>query len=193
MKLEKINLIKKKKFLKIMAFLSILGMVLGFLIYKNIDNTKVLKEIKNIDVLLNKPINLIFIHFIFLASFITCSVLGLGIIIFTLYFIIEIAAISYNFFIFSKVFGVNGAFFSLIYTLIIKGLYIIFLLVIFKHMVYLTKKIIKIIMNKNSLDKEMIGVNLKMIALNIVLIMINDILVYIFANDLLLKLSFILN
>ncbi len=180
-----------KKYLKFLTILLCLGLIISFIIYKKIDNTLIIEEIKDIPSFLSTPINYIFIHFIFLSILLTCSFFGLGFIIIPLYIILEITCIFYNLFIFFNVFKFNGLFFGIIYNIITKGVYLFILIIILKNLLNLSKRQINRFINQKNNDNTLDY--LKNCSIYFIIILVNDIIIYFFAHKILLNLAFLIN
>ncbi len=181
---------KLTKYLKPILIFSLLGFILSFFIYHNINNDSLINEINSLSFLDNN-LNLLPLHFIFLGILLSFSFIGLCFIIFPLYFLFEIICIFYNFFIFFHIFKFNGLIFSLIYNILLKSIYISLLLIIFKQLFKLTKDILNTL-KYNSEKNYNFQKRIKIIAICIILIILNDILIYFFGAKILTKLSFLL-
>ena len=185
-----LNLSKRQKqFLLIIFFL---GILIGFLLYKKIDQSLVIDNIINIeDTLENNRINFIFIHLIVLSILIASSTLMIGIVLFPFYFIMEIASVTYSILCFSNAFQLSGIIYGLIYNLITKGVYLLLFVI-------LAKKLTKLIKNnitswKKRENQQLDWKEYKMIALFSLSILVDDLFLYLLGSEILLKLSFIIS
>lgn len=188
------SLKNNKNLLKVLGLILLLGLLIGFLIYKKMDNTTLISEIKNIEsYLYNNHLNYTLMHFIIISIMLTCSLTGVGLLIFPIFFLFESISISYNIFIFTEIYHFKGLIYSFLYTIITKTIFIILLLCIFKKLIQTLKNIIKIYTNKETINyKYSILKNIKALILYLLFIFMNDILIYIIGNKLLLKLTFII-
>lgn len=186
---------RNKKMLKFLALFCLLGLLIGFIMYKKIDNLEVLEEIKNIsNNLKNNKINFILIHFIIISILITSSITVIGLLLFPLYFLFESISISYSIFLFTSAFKFNGLIYSIFYNILAKGLYLILMFLIFKKILNIAKYLKDLIINKKSIDiKYPLTKNIQALIICIAIIFVNDILIYVFLNKILIKLLFILN
>lgn len=185
---------KYQNLLKYLGLLSLLGFLIGFLIYKKIDNHLLIAEIKNIaNYLSTNHLNYILTHFITISILLTCSLTVIGLILFPLYFLIECISLSYNIFIFTEIYHFKGLIFSILYIIITKTIFIILLLCIFQKLIKTIKNIIKIYTNKEDINhKYSLLKNIKAIIIYLLFIFLNDILIYIIGSKILLKLTFII-
>ena len=185
-------LFKNRKYLQKILIFSLIGLFLGYLLYHKMPNEALLRELASIkDILVNKHINFLVIHFIIASILIMASIVGIGIILLPLYFIFEVTCISYNIFCFISVFKFRGFIFSIFFNLITKGLYLLLILIISKKLISILKLFLMSLKNANitlySLKKH-----LKIIVLGLILIIINDIFIFTFGSKILLKLSFLI-
>ena len=185
---------KYQNLLKYLGLLSLLGFLIGFLIYKKIDNHLLIAEIKNIaNYLSTNHLNYILTHFIAISILLTCSLTVIGLILFPLYFLIECISLSYNIFIFTEIYHFKGLIFSILYIIITKIIFIILLLCIFQKLIKTIKNIIKIYTNKEDINhKYSLLKNIKAVIIYLLFIFLNDILIYIIGSKILLKLTFII-
>ncbi len=179
-----------KKEGKILLFLAIIGIIMGYLFYKNIDSSLLKQDLINIkEILSNSPINFLPQHFMTLSILIFSSFLIFGIILFPIYFIWEFACISYAVFIFQSLFGLPGILFGFIYQIMIKLFYLIFLYFIFKNVFML---IVNKLFSKNT-NHAQSKKQYQTILFSILAVFVYDILLYFLGNHLLLKFCFILD
>lgn len=189
------NILKKhRKLVKIIILLGILSLILSFIIFKKIDNIKLINEIKNIEELLkNNKINYILIHFIILALLFSSFFIGLGLILFPMYILFELVSVGYNIIIFSNIFSIKGFIYALFYNFFTKIIYILLICILFKKLIELLKIILTIFSNKEDVaNKYLFKVKVKKIITLFVFILLNDVLIYLFANKVLIKLAIIL-
>ena len=184
-----------KKYFKFLIFLFLLGFLIGFMLYKKLDNDLFLKEIKNISTYLSQNnLNYILIHLVFLSLLIVSSVSIIGFVLFPFYIVFESVSITYNILSFTSVFKLNGFIYGLLYNLLSKGVFILFLLLIFKKIIDNMKSLIYFFKNRNSQDfYNNIFNNIKKVGLYLLIIIVNDVLIYLFLNLILSKLVFIIN
>jgi len=178
-----------KKYLKQILFLLVIGFIIGFILTKKLELNEVLEQIKNIaEYLNNNKINLIGSHITIISTIFLASLTIIGLILFPLNIIYEGICISFNIFTFTKVFKFNGFIYSLIYNILIKGVYIILLMIIFKKLL----AVLKIIFSKNEKieKKTTIIKKLKQIIIYFGLILLNDIIIYLFGSKILSLLLF---
>ncbi|MDE5539592.1 MAG: hypothetical protein K2J20_03820, partial [Bacilli bacterium] len=84
------SLKNNQSFLKVLGLIMLLGLLIGFLIYKKMDNANLITELQNIDQYLkNNHLNYIFMHFIIISIMLTCSLTCIGLIIFPIFFLFE--------------------------------------------------------------------------------------------------------
>lgn len=185
-----LNLSKKQKqFLLIILFL---GILIGFLLYKKIDQSLVIDNITNIESTLeNNRINFLFMHLIVLSLLIASSTLMIGIVLFPIYFIMEIATITYSILCFSNAFQISGVLYGIIYNIITKGFYIILLIILTKNIYKIAK--MNITTWKNKENHQIDSKEYKKIAILSLSILVYDLFLYLLGSKILLKLSFIIS
>ena len=181
----KLTSFKLSKYQKLLLFLLFISLILSFIFYHKLINNTIINEVKDIDNMLSNHLNFISLHLNIIGILLIISLILLSKFLFPFIIIYELLSIIYNIFIFFHVFKFKGLIFSLIYNLITKALYLLFLLLLYKHI----RKLVKDIKNKTISN----NINyLRKIAIYIILIIINDILIYFLANKILLKLTFII-
>lgn len=182
------NILKlNKKKQKILALILIVGLIIGYILYKK-TSPIILDDITNIKSNLeNNPLNFIGPHIITLALILSSSIFFLGPILFLLYFIWEVACISFSLFSFSSAFQFQGFLYGLLYNILTKLLFIICLIFIF----FQVTKIIKSIIHKEPLDINTLKKEYHHILISIAIIFLYDILLYFFGSTILLKLCFL--
>jgi len=188
------SLIKNKKAFKIIFLLILIGFIMGFLLYKKIDNTSLLNEIKDIKTYLNTyHINFIVLHLIYLMILIIFSFTFLGLILFPLYLIYESITITYNILSFINIYHFNGLIYSLIYNILTKAIFVILVLYLFKNMINFLKNLLLFLKNKtDNKALESIIKHFRNIIFIIIIAFINDLIIYLFLHNILAKLTFIL-
>lgn len=188
------NLKKHQNLLKAIIIILVIGFIISFLLYNKMDNSKVINEIKNIEEYLNSNnINFIILHLLSVSILITCSITVIGLVIFLIYLLFEIVSIFYNLLIFCAAFKLKGFIFSIFYLILTKLIYLILLFIIFQKLYTIIKYLITSYTNKNSSEAKFIIIkNLKKIIICLLGLFINDLLIYFFANDILLKLTFLI-
>ncbi len=193
MNIFKTSFKNNQQVLKFLGLIALLGLLIGFLISKKLDNTGLIADLKNLDTYLNgNHLNFILLHFITISVLLTCSLTGIGLIMFPLFFLFESVSLSYNVFIFMQVYHFKGLIFSLFFSIITKTVFLILLISIFKKIIFIFRNIIKTFTSKEEDIKYSIFKNVKTILLYFLFIIINDILLYFIGSKLLLKLTFIL-
>lgn len=179
-----------KKRLKFIIFFLIFSLIISFIIYNKFNSRELLNEIKNLNLYLKNPLNFIFIHIIYISILIMSSFTITCIILFPLYFLYESISLFFNIFIFFRLYKLKGLIFSICYITFTKLIYLILIFILIKTLFNL----IKALSNKNSDEfKYSLTKNIKKAYLIIFLIIINDIFIYLFSNNILLKLIFIIN
>ena len=182
-----------KNQIRIFIILGIIGIFIGFLFYKNIDKSLFIKDIENIVVTLrNTHINYLFMHFIILAILITSSLIVFGLVLFLIYFILEIACISYSIFIFADIFGASGFIYGIIYNFFNKFVFILCILLIFKNILVMIKNTIYFKFGKNN-EKIEYQKQFRNIIFLMFIILIYDIFIYFLGNLILVWFSFIIS
>lgn len=194
MNMLRTNLKKHQNLLKTIIIILVLGFIISFLLYNKMDNSKIINEIKNIEEYLNSNnINFIIPHLLSISILITCSITVIGLVIFPIYLLFEIVSIFYNLFIFCAAFKLKGFIFSIFYLILTKLIYLILLFIIFQKLYTIIKYLITSYTNKNNSETKFIIIkNLKKIIICLLGLFINDLLIYFFANDILLKLTFLI-
>lgn len=194
MNMLRTNLKKHQNLLKAIIIILVIGFIISFLLYNKMDNSKVINEIKNIEEYLNSNnINFIILHLLSVSILITCSITVIGLVIFLIYLLFEIVSIFYNLLIFCAAFKLKGFIFSIFYLILTKLIYLILLFIIFQKLYTIIKYLITSYTNKNSSEAKFIIIkNLKKIIICLLGLFINDLLIYFFANDILLKLTFLI-
>ena len=193
MNIFKTSFKNNQQVLKFLGLIALLGLLIGFLISKKLDNTGLIADLKNLDTYLNgNHLNFILLHFITISVLLTCSLTGIGLIMFPLFFLFESVSLSYNVFIFMQVYHFKGLIFSLFFSIITKTVFLILLISILKKIIFIFRNIIKTFTSKEEDIKYSIFKNVKTILLYFLFIIINDILLYFIGSKLLLKLTFIL-
>lgn len=193
MKLLRTSLKNNKKYLEFLLFFFLFGFLLGFLIYMKIDHANVLEEIKSISQYLSaNHINYIGFHFILISVFITCSLTILGIFIFPIYFIFEGACIFYHIITFTSVYHLSGFIYSILSNFLMKGLFLIFLVLLFKTVLNIVKIIVVSMQNDKNNMKVVLIKNIKRAILAIFAIFLNDIFLYFFGSKILYSLLFLI-
>ena len=111
----------------------ILGFLIAFLLFKNLDTSIFTSNIANIKGTLEENhINYLFLHFIIISFLLASSLIMIGIILFLGYFIFESASISFSLLSFYQTFKIKGLFYGIIYNIINKLIFIICITLIFK-------------------------------------------------------------
>lgn len=180
----------KAKLIKYLIIFLCFSFILSYLIFKHIDNTLILTDLENIEnILKNTHINYLFYHFLVFSILFTFSFTGIGILLFPIYLVFETVSIWYNLWIFTKLYHLGGLFYSLIYIMLTKMLFFLFLLLIFKRLLNL----IKIIFTKKDIDfRYAFLVNLKKIFIISLFLFLNDIFIYFLGNIILEKFLFLI-
>lgn len=188
-KLTKFNLKNVKKALIIL----IISFIISFFLYLKIDNTSILLALQDLEsLLLTNHFNLIIYHFLIISSLTLLVLFGLGFIIIPLYLTMEFTCLFYQILIFIKLASFKGLLFSLIYNFILKGLYLLLIIIFLKKLLNIFHLFIKSIINKITIDKNILIANLKALILIIFLIILNDLIIYFWGSKILLKFIYIL-
>ena len=182
-----------RKQIKILGVILFLGVFIGYLLYKKIDASLITEDITNIcDHLQNTHLNFIFIHVVVLCVLIATSLVGVGIFLLPLYFVWELACVSYSVFIFQNVFGVSGLIYGLLYNIIIKMVYFLCLFLIFKNVLMLFKRRICGLYHGEDKQVFLASKQYRVILINVGIILIYDILLHFLGNQILAKLCFLI-
>lgn len=183
-----------KRQLKFLLFILFLGVLMGFLFYLKVDSSVFMEQIQDINVSLqNNHINFIMIHIFVLLFLISTSFSMIGIVLFLLYFIFEIACISYSSFVFMNAFGVSGFIFGILYNIVIKFFFLVCLFIIFKKVYFIVKNKF---FNKEDHGQQVMQISFKKkyleIAICCICIILYDIFLYFVGSGILLRLTNIL-
>lgn len=178
------SLKNNKKYFNLLLTLLFLGFFIGFILTKKIDLTPILENIKSLETYLNtNSINFLSSHIIILIILTLSSLTIIGLLLFPLNIIYEGVCIYFNIYIFTKLYKLNGVLYGLIYITITKGIYLILMVIIFKEMLNLLKRIIT--QKEKSAKRVLITKSIKKIFTYEILIIINDILIYLIGSKLL--------
>lgn len=178
------SLKNNKKYFNLFLTLLFLGFFIGFILTKKIDLTPILENIKSLETYLNtNSINFLSSHIIILIILTLSSLTIIGLLLFPLNIIYEGVCIYFNIYIFTKLYKLNGVLYGLIYITITKGIYLILMVIIFKEMLNLLKRIIT--QKEKSAKRVLITKSIKKIFTYEILIIINDILIYLIGSKLL--------
>lgn len=170
------------KYIKLFIICLFISFFLTLLIYPKIDNNSVKDLLISFkDNLGSIHINFIISHFIILSTFIASSFFLIGFIIFPIYLIYELTTIFYSIFIFTVTFGIKGLLFSLIFNVLVKVLYIILIIYIYKNLIMIFKVLLNNLENKNNSIK----IYSKKVIISTFIIIINDIIIFFFASKIL--------
>lgn len=181
-----LKLTKKQR--KILVIFLTIGLVLGFILSKKIDDPTLIESITNISSSLeNNHINFILLHILVLAILIASSLMVIGIFLFPLYFLFELTCISYSIFTFISIFHLSGLIYGILYNIFIKLLYLILLYIIFKNILMIIKSL-----RQNGEDPNILKKHYQKVILSILFIFIYDLFLYLLGSTILLKLSFII-
>lgn len=183
-----------KKQLKFLLFILFLGVLMGYLFYLKVDSSVFMGQIEQIKVSLqDSHINFIMVHIFVLLFLISTSFSIVGIVLFLLYFIFEVACISYSSFIFMKAFGLSGFIYGIFYNFVIKFFFLVCLLVIFKKVYFIVKNKF---FNKEDHGQQVWQFSFKKKYLQIIVccicIVLYDVFLYFFGSQILMKLTNIL-
>ncbi len=192
MKLIRTSFQFSKKEGKILAVFVLLGVIIGFLLFQNIDSSVFISEMENIEVgLANNHIHFLFLHMIVLSILIASSLAAIGLVLFPLYFLWEIICISYSVFTFAHVFGLAGFFYGLVYNLVLKAVFLICLFLIFRNLFSVMKE--RFFKRKEKEQGSFFQGREKVIFISVAVILLYDLLLYFAGNQILLKLCFLLS
>jgi len=184
--------LKKKKY--IFLFLGVLilfGFVVGLIL--GITNIDILKEnvFYYIEHIPSQSYNYLFIHFFFLViSFIT-SFFGIGIPILCTILFYEGLTFGFLMGIFSLTCGIGGFFFSIVFTIVTKLFYILFLFFFFLKCLEIARKMIGKYIYKTPVPSILISLS-KASILFILFIFFNDLLVLFFGSKIITIFGFLI-
>ncbi len=192
MKLIRTSFQFSKREWKIFIFFVLLGTMIGFLMFQNIDSSVFISEIENIEVgLANSHIHFLFLHLVVLSVLIASSFIAVGFILFPLYFLWEIICISYSIFTFAHVFGFTGFLYGIIYNIILKAVFLICLFLIFRSLFVIMKK--RFFKKKEEEQTSSLQGREKVIFISVAVLLLYDLFLYFLGNQILLKLCFLLS
>ena len=175
------------KILKLYLVCLLLGIIIGFLFYFNLNKNEIesliisIKQNKVLFKTCNNAIN----HLKIMSVILVLSYFFIGIPLFIGLLITESFKITLRLIILSKIYRFKGIIYGLLYTIFNNGIYIILLIFILKKLL----KIVKILY-KNKIKKENINYAslysnfINVISLTI-LIFISDLLIYMYGNNIL--------
>lgn len=175
----------KSKFL-FLFILFIFGMVTGILFYFKQDVTLRDELVHSLEGLFQNnvfPIKNIFYHFLLLLLLCFTIFCFLALPIFVCYIFFEGLSIGFIVPIFLSLFKINAALYFLLYFVLVKLVYLVFLFLFFVKILSFTKTYIVCLKNKN----YSFLANLKYILLFVGLILVNDLFVYFVSNRILIK------
>lgn len=184
MNLIKISLKNNKKYIKLLLALLCLGFFIGFILIKKVNLESLLENITSLDNYINtNRINFLTDHILTILILCFSSLTVLGLILFPLNFIYEGICIFFNIYTLSRVFKLSGFVYGLIYNIIIKGIYLIMLVLIFKKIVIFIKNFFR----KREKEEQKILINKSLMQLGIytTIIFLNDLILYLFGNKIL--------
>lgn len=184
MNLIKISLKNNKKYIKLLLALLCLGFFIGFILIKKVNLESLLENITSLDNYINtNRINFLTDHILTILILCFSSLTVLGLILFPLNFIYEGICIFFNIYTLSRVFKLSGFVYGLIYNIIIKGIYLIMLVLIFKKIVIFIKNFFR----KREKEEQKILINKSLMQLGIytMIIFLNDLILYLFGNKIL--------
>ena len=175
------------KILKLYLVCLLIGIIIGFLFYFNLNTNEIesliisIKQNKVLFKTCNNAIN----HLKIMSVILVLSYFFIGIPLFIGLLITESFKITLRLIILSKIYRFKGIIYGLLYTIFNNGIYIILLIFILKKLL----KIVKILY-KNKIKKENINYAslysnfINVISLTI-LIFISDLLIYMYGNNIL--------
>lgn len=175
------------KILKLYLVCLLIGIIIGFLFYFNLNKNEIesliisIKQNKVLFKTCNNAIN----HLKIMSVILVLSYFFIGIPLFIGLLITESFKITLRLIILSKIYRFKGIIYGLLYTIFNNGIYIILLIFILKKLL----KIVKILY-KNKIKKENINYAslysnfINVISLTI-LIFISDLLIYMYGNNIL--------
>lgn len=165
----------------------ILAIFLGYILYKNMDNSSLITWISNIKVNLEgKHIQFLANHLLVLALLIFSAFLLIETITFRIYLILELACVSYGLLLFISVFKLPGLIYGVLYMILTKFIYLLALSIIFKKIKILRRSIIT-----NQIDPKF-KQNYYGVLLAIAIVILNDLFLFWLGSFIMLKLSFII-
>ena len=175
------------KILKLYLVCLLIGIIIGFLFYFNLNTNEIESLIISINQnkVLFKTCNNAINHLKIMSVILVLSYFFIGIPLFIGLLITESFKITLRLIILSKIYRFKGIIYGLLYTIFNNGIYIILLIFILKKLL----KIVKILY-KNKIKKENINYAslysnfINVISLTI-LIFISDLLIYMYGNNIL--------
>lgn len=195
MKILWTSLRNNKKYLEFCFFFLILGFLIGFLIYLKFDHSTIEQELSLFSQSLSEHhIQYLGFHFLLLSIFIACSFTLIGVFLFPIYILFEGVCIMYHICTFTSAYHLSGFIYSLISNMILKAIFLMFLILFFKSVLNIVKKVIT---NLKEAQKEDLSIvytrNIKRILFSIIGIFLNDLFLYFFGNKILSFFLFIID
>ena len=177
----------KNKIIKTFIICFIVGLILSVLFYLSLDKTEIkllVDTIKNNSILYKTSNNMIN-HLKILSVIIILNFLYIGIPLYIGLLISESFKIFLRLIILYKAFKIKGVIYGVIYALINNGIYIVFLLVIFKKLIKIFKIIYKYKFKKENINYSTLYYYFINTIIVLVLIFISDMLIYFYGSKLL--------
>ena len=177
----------KNKIIKTFIICFIVGFILSILFYLSLDKTEIkllVDTIKNNNILYKTSNNMIN-HLKILSVIIILNFLYIGIPLYIGLLISESFKIFLRLIILYKAFKIKGVIYGVIYALISNGIYIVFLLVIFKKLIKIFKIIYKYKFKKENINYNTLYYYFINTIIILVLIFISDMLIYFYGSKLL--------
>ena len=177
----------KNKIIKTFIICFIVGLILSVLFYLSLDKTEIkllVDTIKNNSILYKTSNNMIN-HLKILSVIIILNFLYIGIPLYIGLLISESFKIFLRLIILYKAFKIKGVIYGVIYALINNGIYIVFLLVVFKKLIKIFKIIYKYKFKKENINYSTLYYYFINTIIVLVLIFISDMLIYFYGSKLL--------
>lgn len=168
-----------KKYLLFIFLILIIGIISGIIYYYNLDSNIKEGVINTLNDYNIASVNNIFKHLLILIIFLILSffVVGVPLTIFYLYF--EGVSIGFLSTIFTIKYGINGLFYSVIYNLFTKFIFMFLLLIFLKKIIGIAKILVSRLINPNYYTfKTDLILKTKSSLLFLLIIFINDLIIY---------------
>ncbi|MBD8924165.1 hypothetical protein EGR52_12355 [bacterium] len=183
-----------KKIYVLLSVILIIGISLGivFLIMQDEAYKEILYLNINEYIQGNNNINNILIHLVSLSTIFLMSlfVIGIPLVIFFLFY--NGFSIGFTICSLTNIFGIKGLLYGIIYILISKGIFILFLIIFSVTLFKIIKELIDVFINKSN-NKDMLVLLIKKALLCVLIIFINDIILYFGGVKLINLFNFIIN
>ena len=175
--------LKDSKTRKLLIYLSLLSFIISFLLFKKLDTTLLLNNLKNIQKLLNTThLNFFLPHLIIILILSFFALFNLNFLSFPIYYCFEAICIFYNILSFTAIYYFKGFIYSLFYIFLTKFFYLSLIFLLIHQISSLTKIIFTNILNKTHLSLKK---NLKITIFLLLALFIYDLFLYFFGTNIL--------